>query len=103
MYFESSKLAVVRHEYGSQDSNNVETKVKLSSMHRETVASTMRVNLASSKAAAAAAAAAAIQCQHVREQSPTAEKKSAFETELGLQFLDDRREEDINRDSLIFE
>ena len=41
--YESSQPTVEYHEYGSQDSNNVETKVKPSSMHRETVASTMRV------------------------------------------------------------
>ena len=40
---ESSKLAVVNHRHGSQDSNNVKTKVEPSSMHRETVASTIRV------------------------------------------------------------
>ena len=43
MCFESSKPTVEYHEYGSQDSNNVETKVKPSSMHRETVAFTIRV------------------------------------------------------------
>ena len=42
MYFESSKHSVECHEYGSQDSNNVETKVIPSSTHRETVASTKR-------------------------------------------------------------
>ena len=46
---ESSKPAVVNHGQGSQDSNNVKTKVELSSMHRETVASTIRVTPASSK------------------------------------------------------
>ena len=40
---ESSKPAVVNHGQGSQDSNNVETKVEPSSVHRETVASTIRV------------------------------------------------------------
>ena len=40
--FESSKPTVEYHEYGSQDSNNFETKVKPSSMYRETVASTQR-------------------------------------------------------------
>ena len=44
MYFESSKPTVEYHEYGSQDSNNVETKVKPSGTHRETVASTKREN-----------------------------------------------------------
>ena len=44
MCFESSKPTVEYHEYGSQDSNNVETKVKLSRMHRDTVASTKREN-----------------------------------------------------------
>ena len=46
---ESSKPAVVNHEQGSQDSNNVKTKVEPSSVHRETVASTIRVAPASSK------------------------------------------------------
>ena len=32
---ESSKPAVVNHEQGSQDSNNVKTKVEPSSVHRE--------------------------------------------------------------------
>ena len=49
MCLESSKLAVVNHGQGSQDSNIVKTKVELSSMHRETVASTIRVAPASSK------------------------------------------------------
>ena len=46
---EFSKPAVVNHEQGSHDSNNVETKVEPSSVHRETVASTIRVAPASSK------------------------------------------------------
>ena len=46
---ESSKPAVVNHGQGSQDSNNVKTKVEPSSMHRETVASTIRVAPTSSK------------------------------------------------------
>ena len=68
-----------------------------SSVHRETVVSTLREKtLPPRKTAAAAAAAAAIPCQCVRRQSPTAEKKSAFErTEFGLWFLDDTRGEDI--------
>ena len=50
----------------------------------------------------AAAEAAAILCQYTRGQSPTKEKKSAFErTEFGLWFLDDRRGEDIF-ETLIF-
>ena len=47
--FESSKPAVVNHEQSSQDSNNVKTKDESSGVLRETVASTMRVNPASSK------------------------------------------------------
>ena len=47
--FESSKFAVVNHGKGSQDSNNVKTKVEPSSMHRETVDYTIRVAPASSK------------------------------------------------------
>ena len=47
--FESSKPAVVNHGQSSQDSNNVKTKVENSSVHRETVASTIRVAPASSK------------------------------------------------------
>ena len=46
---ESSKLAVVNHGQGSQDSNNVKTEAEPSSMHRETVASTIRVAPTSSK------------------------------------------------------
>ena len=46
---ESSKPAVVNHGQGSQDSNNVKTKVEPSSMHRETVPSSIRVAPASSK------------------------------------------------------
>ena len=45
----SSKPAVVNHGQGSQDSNNVKTEVEVSSMHRETVASSIRVAPASSK------------------------------------------------------
>ena len=44
MCCESSKPTVEYHEKGAQDSNNVETKIESSSVHRETVASTMRVN-----------------------------------------------------------
>ena len=40
---------MVYHEQGSQDLNNVKTKVETSSVHRETVASTIRVAPASSK------------------------------------------------------
>ena len=40
---ESSKPAVVNHEQSSPDSNNLETKVEPSSVHRETVASTIQV------------------------------------------------------------
>ena len=40
---ESSKPAVVNHKQGSRDSNDVKTKVEPSSVHRETVASTIRV------------------------------------------------------------
>ena len=43
--FESSEFAVVNHMQGSQDSENMETKVESSSVHRETVASTVRVAL----------------------------------------------------------
>ena len=46
---ESSKPAVVKHGQGSQDSNNVKTKLEPSSMHRETVASSIWVAPASSK------------------------------------------------------
>ena len=46
---ETSKLAVVNHGQGSKDSNNIKTKVEPSIMHRETVASTIRVAPASSK------------------------------------------------------
>ena len=46
---ESSKRAVVNQGQGSQDSNDVKTKVEPSSMHRETVASSIRVAPASSQ------------------------------------------------------
>ena len=42
-------LTVVNHGQGSQDSNNVKTKVEPSSMHRETVASSIRRASSSSK------------------------------------------------------
>ena len=42
--FESAKPTVEYHEKGAHDSNNVETKIESSNVHRETVASTMRVN-----------------------------------------------------------
>ena len=71
MYFESSKPTVEFHEYGSQDSNIVETKVKPSSMHRETVASTKWENPGLLAAAAAAATAAAILYQRIQERSPS--------------------------------
>ena len=68
-----------------------------SSVHRETVAFTMRVKpRPPRKAAAAAAAAAAIPCQYIREQSQiTAKERILRQTKLGLQFLDDRRAENI--------
>ena len=47
--FKSSKFAVVNHEQGSQDSNNVKTKDESSGVLRGTVASTMRETQASSK------------------------------------------------------
>ena len=49
VHFESSKLAVVNHGQCSEDSSNVKTKIESSSVHRETVASTIRVARASSK------------------------------------------------------
>ena len=67
MFFESSKPTVEYHEYGSQDSNNVETKVKPSSMHLETVVSTQREN--PGLAAAAATAAAILHRLHPRKKS----------------------------------
>ena len=54
--FESSKPTVVHHWQGSQDSNNVETKDKPSSVLRDTDVSTMPEIPASSKSKAAAAA-----------------------------------------------
>ena len=94
---ESSKPAVENHEYGPQDSNNVETKVKPSSVHRETVAFTMRVEPGLLEKQ---------QRQQRRQQQShvnTSEnkvklqkRKESFEqTRLGLQFLDDRRAEHI--------
>ena len=49
MCSESSKLAMINHEQGSKASNNVKSKIAISSVHRETVASTIRVAPVSSK------------------------------------------------------
>ena len=42
--YESSQPTVEYHKKSSQDSNNIETKIESSRVHRETVASTMRVS-----------------------------------------------------------
>ena len=83
---------------------NVETKVKLSSVHRETVASTLREKpWPPRKAAAAAAAAAAILCPYIRERSPITQTERSFErTESGIQFLDVGGAEKRSFETLIF-
>ena len=87
--FESSKPAAVNHGQGSQDSNNVKTKVEPTNMHRETVASTIRVKPGLLKKRQRRGAA--ILRQYIWKQSPlTWIKRSPRRTELGLQFLDAR-------------
>ena len=94
---ESSQPTVEYHEYGSQDSNNVETKMNLQACIRKPLPSRCWWTGPPRKAAAAAAA---ILCQYIWGQSPTTEKKSVFEkTEFGSWYLDDIRGEDIFRDS----
>ena len=67
---EFSKLAVVNHGQGSQASNNVKTKVEPSSMHRETVASTIRVARASSKSGSSGSAGSSNRTSiHLRAKS----------------------------------
>ena len=96
--FEFSQPTVENHEYGSQDSNNVETKVKPSSVLRETDASTMREIPASSKSSSGSSGGSSSNPMsvHPRTKVKVQERKESFErTEFGLQFLDDRRAENI--------
>ena len=82
---ESSQPTVECHEQGSQDSNSVETKMNLQACIWNRCLHDAGRTRPPRKAAAAAAAAAAILCQYIRGQSPTTEKKSAFErTAFGL-------------------
>ena len=71
---ESSKPGLVNHEQGSQDSNNVKTKVELSSVHRETVASTIRVGPVSSKSSSGGSGGSSnptsIKSKNKRKRSP---------------------------------
>ena len=93
--FESSQPAVEYNEEGSQDSNNVETKVKPSSVHRETVASTMPpVNPGLlEKQQRCSSNPMSIhprtQTNYIKEKDPSRGQN------LEKKFLDDRRREDI--------
>ena len=67
---EFSKPAVVNHGQGSQVSNNVKAKVEPSSMHRETVGSTIRVARASSKSGSSGSAGSSNRTSiHLRAKS----------------------------------
>ena len=94
--FGSSKPTVEYHGSGSQDSNNVETKVKLSSVLRETDASTMRVTPASSKSSSGGSGGRSNPTSiHPRTKSNYINKRSFEKTEFGPQFLDAKRAENI--------
>ena len=81
--FESSKPTVEKHEYGSQDSNNVETKGKPSGVHRETVASTKRENPRPPRKQQRQQQQQPFY-QRIRERSPFIQRKTSFErAELG--------------------
>ena len=75
--FEPSKLAVVNHCQGSQDSNNARTKNESPRCGKSRPR----------KAAAEAAAAAAIPCQYIREQSEFFFKKEIPEEDRILTFI----------------
>ena len=77
---ESSQLTVEHHQCGSQDSNNVATKMNHQACIGKPLPPQSGKIPASSKAAAAAAATAAILCQCIRGQSPTTEKRTVFWT-----------------------
>ena len=96
MCFESSKPTVEYHEHGSQDSNNVETKVKPSSVHRETVASTKRHDpgLLESSSGGSGNRSSNPLSKHPRMKSIYIEKEILREDRIWLQFLDDRCAED---------
>ena len=95
---ESSKLAVTNHEQGSHDSNNVKTKVEPSSVHRETVASSMRVNPGLLEKQYRQQRRQQQSCVNTSKDKVQLQKrKGSFErTEFGLLFLDDRCGEDIS-------
>ena len=96
--FESSEPVVVNHGQGSQDSNNVKTKVEPSSMHRETVASTVRVVPVSSKSSGGSSNPMSIQLKaksiYVKKEIPEEDwiwtiilgcqkcKRDSFETRI---------------------
>ena len=87
---QSSKLTVGNRGYGTQDSKNVETKVKLSCAHLDTVASTMRVNpdLLEKQSNPMS--------MHPRKRLWLQQRKESFErTEFGQWFLNDIRGENI--------
>ena len=83
---ESSKPAVVNHGQGSQDSNNVKTKVEPSSVHRETVASTIQVAPAYSKSSSSGGSGGSSEptSMHLKAKSIYVKKEIPRRTEFGL-------------------
>ena len=94
---DSSKPIVEYHEYGSQESNNVEMKVKPSSVHLETVASTKRENpglLESSSGGSGISSSNPLSIASEKEVHLNKERNPSRGQNLGLKFLDDKRAED---------
>ena len=92
-----SKHSVEYHEYGSQDSNNVETKVKPSRMHRETVPSTKRENpglLESTSGGSGNSSSNPSSIAPEKKVHWNKERNPTRGQNFGLQFLDHRRAED---------
>ena len=87
---ESSQPTVKYLEYCSQDSNNVETKVKPSSVLRENVASTKRENPGLESSGSSNRRSNPLST-HPRMMSIYQKRKPSRGQNLGLQFLDDRR------------
>ena len=82
---ESSKLAVVNNEHGSQDSNNVKTEVESSSVHREIVASTIREAPASSQSSSGGSSGSSNPTSiHPKNKVHLREERSPKRTEFGL-------------------
>ena len=82
--FEFSKPAVVNHGQSSQDSNNVKTKVEPSSVHREIVASTIRVVPASSKSSSDGSGSSNPTSPHPETKFIYIKKRHLRRTEFGL-------------------